>query len=77
MRLVELVAHNAARAKLAAAAPEMARMLALLEWCGPWSAEDGPTCSRCRASRYYDGGAGEHRSDCAWVALMRKAGVLP
>lgn len=61
-----------ARLQLAAAAPEMARLLLamherhshgrLSEWC------PAPGCGV---------GAGGHEPDCALVAVLRKAGVLP
>jgi hypothetical protein len=74
MMFSDYFGHIRARKQLAAAAPPMARLLELLEWSGP-NSEDGPTCARCKASRFYDGGAGEHRSDCSWLATMRLAGV--
>ncbi len=55
-------AHSHARAQLAAAAPEMARLLLELEW-------DHAECNIC-------GGTHEHESDCRLVAVLRKAGVL-
>lgn len=63
-----------ARLKLAAAAPEMARMLDRLEWtanlgqntygCGICSREVSRTAKRS-----------EHYPDCELLALLRKAGV--
>lgn len=49
-------------ARLAACAPEMARMLLALEW-----ADGGARCPVC--------GGLQHAADCAWLLLMRKAGL--
>lgn len=58
------------RARLAAAAPEMARLLLQLEWTqgGVW---DPAGCHVCLGGR----DSGGHKPDCAYDALMRKAGV--
>jgi hypothetical protein len=60
--------HNAtedeAVAKLAACGPEMARMLLAYEF------NEYETCEYCYAER-----GDEHRDDCAWLILMRKAGL--
>jgi hypothetical protein len=58
--------------KLAAAAPEMARLLLSLEWAdGHWSVNHrGGGCLSCGSAR--DEG---HREDCRLVAVLRKAGV--
>lgn len=54
-----------ARAKLAAAAPEMARLLLELEYV------DGETWAFCPSC----GSRDEHASDCKLMAALRKAGV--
>jgi len=58
-------------AKLIAAAPEMARMLLAREW----DSED--CCPSCGAVRVLSGPfpRAEHAADCAWTALMKKAGL--
>ncbi len=66
------------RAQLAAAAPEMARLLLSLEehqtyeettcaTCGGYS-----TCTNSKPDVWYI----EHEPDCKWVAVLRKAGVI-
>lgn len=60
------------RASLAAAAPEMARMLLSLEFpCHNEHGED--TCAHCDATQVE---ASPHSKDCPWLSLMQKAGVL-
>ncbi|AKU97022.1 hypothetical protein AKJ09_03686 [Labilithrix luteola] len=63
------------RIKLAAAAPDMARMLIDREWTGegtvPGSGEHELACVHCWGLRP------KHEPDCRWVAVMRKAGVRP
>ena len=54
------------RVKLAAAAPEMARLLLDLEWMGE------PGGYRCPSCADYH----RHRPNCRLVAVLRKAGVL-
>ncbi len=61
-------AQTVAGAQLIAMAPSMARLLLANEWEGP----DGH-CASCRGGRYEDG----HMEDCAWLVLMRAAGILP
>ena len=53
--------------RLAATAPEMARVLLAVEW-------DGGTCPSCGGTRdrHEDDG---HADDCALDAVLRKAGV--
>lgn len=72
-----------ARAKIASAAPEMARLLLALEWSGsecyydgcdavcPCCRKEGPRKSRFSAKIL----GGEHAEDCALAAVLRKAGV--
>lgn len=57
-----------ARILLAAAAPEMARMLLELEWSGD---EARYRCPACEATAHPN-----HAPDCRLVAVLRKAGVL-
>lgn len=66
-------ADDVARARLAAAAPEMARVLLSLEWR---AADERALmcCESCGGVREVDGGKG-HVADCALVAVLRKAGV--
>lgn len=61
------------RARLASAAPEMARVLLAIEWSG---GGDGD-CPSCRGDRYYGTNAhpAGHAPDCALDAALRKAGV--
>ena len=61
--------HNA-RARLAAAAPDMARVLLAIEWEGHLG-----LCPVCDGRRPECEGEG-HRAGCAWVAALRKAGAL-
>jgi hypothetical protein len=68
-------------ARLAACAPEMARMLLAIEWNGHEedSIERGrneSTCPMCGALEMGEQGSFRaHRPDCAIDALLRKAGV--
>jgi hypothetical protein len=57
--------QDAGRARLAACAPEMARLLLAREFCGREH-----DCAECLAEPHES-----HAADCAWLALMRKAGV--
>ena len=67
-----------ARAKLAAAAPAMVRLLLELEWAGAYTTDTGggdgepmqPTCLTCEKERSHG-----HAPDCTWLAVMRAAGV--
>ncbi len=70
-----------ARARLAACAPEMARLLLLREWTTLVD-EDGEqfvgcgTCSVVRVQRVgYAPEPGAHHEACGWLALMQKAGI--
>jgi hypothetical protein len=58
-------ARNTGRAKLASAAPDMARMLLTIQW-----GVDG-FCWSCREDM-----TRKHKPDCEWVRVMRKAGVI-
>lgn len=62
------------RAQLAAAAPEMARLLIEVQWAGvlTYQYEGGgdPCCPVC------EGEEPRHEPDCKLVAVLRKAGVL-
>lgn len=60
-----------ARARLASAAPDMARLLLELEWCD----DDGHYCPSCGYSRFRT--PQTHAPDCRLVAVLRKAGVRP
>lgn len=67
------------RAKLAACAPEMARMLLAIEWSG-WNHEGydpgGDCCPVCSGSDNPDLHENHrHTQTCALDALMRKAGI--
>lgn len=59
-----------ARARLAAAAPELTRALLAVEWSGRERYESWPACPVCEA-----GEGGRHADDCALDAALRKAGV--
>lgn len=59
------------RAKLAAAAPEMARLLLALEWAGNIG-QGGYGCAECSGEARHK----KHYPDCALLAVLRKAGVL-
>ncbi len=71
------------RLRLAAAAPEMARLLLELEWVTD-SNSNGPReewCPWCDHRRGYtplpeESLDREHLSGCLWLAVMRKAGVI-
>lgn len=73
------------RAKLAAAAPEMARLLLELQWSGSSEgirSEFLPRCPVCSGHRDNpftgaSGWEGGHKSDCRLAEVLRKAGVLP
>lgn len=54
------------KAKLASAAPDMARLLLELEW----TFGDIAACPSC--IRWYPSG---HADDCEWLRAMKKAGV--
>lgn len=64
-------------AKLAAAAPAMARLLLRLEWPEPASDSQPVVCHFCRREHPDEDRPGPeaHAPDCAWVAVMRAAGV--
>jgi len=76
---------DADRARLAAAAPEMVRVLLAIEWSG--SDEEGSKCASCgereyappalydEAGKYLSYTPGSHSPDCALDAALRKAGV--
>ena len=66
-----------ARLRLAAQAPAMARLLLEIQWGGSCMSY-GSHCPSCHAF-LYDGGPDElpHAADCALVAVLRAAGVLP
>ena len=62
-----MVGHQNARARLASAAPDMARVLLAVEW---WGEVDGePTCPCC------DHAATEHHPECDLDLSLRKAGL--
>lgn len=63
---------SAARAKLAAAAPAMARLLLELEWAGHDPYADDYACPSCE---WPQGRTKEHHPECTWLAVMRAAGV--
>ncbi len=68
------------RAVLAAAAPEMARLLLTLEERQTY---EETTCATCDGPSAHNGARHpetliwhiEHEPDCQWVAVLRKAGV--
>lgn len=72
------------RARLAAAAPEMARLLLEKEWSGGdvnYATGSGrmwlPKCLVCGGVKAHpQAGSSGHRKDCRLVAVLRKAGVL-
>jgi hypothetical protein len=67
---------HTARAKLAAAAPEMARLLLELQNVSyPAETYNIDGCPVCRG-RVDDGQHVHHEPDCRLVAVLRKAGVL-
>jgi hypothetical protein len=65
-----LLAHD--RCELAAAAPDMARVLLAIEWGGHCMSY-GHHCPSCGA--YPCDGEKGHKPDCALDAALRKAGV--
>ncbi len=67
------------RARLAAAAPEMARLLLELQWSGGSYEGDhmAACCPSCEAfSVTSDVTAGKHEPGCRLAAVLQKAGVL-
>jgi len=66
-----------ARAKLAAAAPAMARLLLSLEWPEPSHDSQPVVCHFCRREHPDEDRPGPeaHAPDCRWLAVMRAAGV--
>lgn len=64
------------RARLAACAPEMARLLLEAEWKGgftyPYDTGTTSCCPWCDAE---GDNTREHKPGCAWLALMKKAGI--
>ena len=65
-----------ARARLASAAPDMARVLLACEWADNSSEEYAPECPSCHAQGPYEGEPSKgHAPDCALDASLRKAGV--
>ena len=61
--------NDHACARLAACAPEMARMLLRTEWIWDNHA-NAPLCPWCLNDKTRD-----HAVDCAWLVLMKKAGI--
>lgn len=67
----ETTARAIARAKLAAQAPAMARLLLKHQWAS--TVEDGPmVCPECSS-----GPIERHSEDCEIARVLRDAGVLP
>ena len=75
-------ARNTGRAKLAAAAPDMARLLMTMEWsitdkpqlhyiANEHVVEQRAWCVFCKHEK-----SSGHKPDCEWVRVMRKAGVI-
>lgn len=62
--------EGAARARLAAQAPAMARLLLKVEWV---IREGELRCTMCGWLKV----EGEHATDCELAAVLRAAGVLP
>lgn len=72
-----------ARARLAAQAPAMARLLLQIEWAGDNDGQTGPFCLYCHgiqpglpATTYGAGDHIGHRDGCEFVAVLRAAGAL-
>lgn len=66
--------YDEARCKLAAAAPDMARVLLALEWSGmAWDSSGGSL--RCPSCRSQDVIGKRHAPGCALDDALRKAGV--
>lgn len=59
--------EEVARAKFVSAAPDMARLLLQVETV------DGGRFNYCPFCDWP--GNGDHKDDCAWVAVMKKAGI--
>ena len=55
-------------ARLAAAAPDLARALLELEWTGPEAHRQCPSCGASDVRGHYD--------ECTLAAALRKAGVI-
>lgn len=73
-RSADLVERDYESARLASAAPEMARVLLAIEWSGmEWNRSGGSTrCPSCRSQAVT---ARRHAPNCALDAAIRKAGV--
>lgn len=73
----EVSVEQKARARLAAQAPAMARLLMALEWGGSGFRDEGNVrrywraCPTCFAHR-----GTPHTADCVLVAVLRAAGVI-
>lgn len=72
-RTMNIDVGNAARVKLIAQAPAMARLLLKLQWSGLAYGDGEPCCPACQA----DERDGKHSDVCELVATLRAAGVLP
>lgn len=68
---------DAGRARLAAQAPAMARLLLAVEWSASVDLGDElePCCPCCH--KMHHNGSGTHATDCELVTVLRDAGVLP
>jgi hypothetical protein len=62
--------HCDARAKLAAAAPDLVRALLLTEWRRSWEGDTLDSCRACERFRYQG-----HTADCETDLALKKAGV--
>lgn len=58
------------QARLASAAPDMARLLREHEYIVSGSNRDDDECFNCAAKRF-----DAHKPDCEWLRVMKKAGV--
>lgn len=73
----EYLSHHAARSKLAAAAPDLARALLEVEW-GACDEGHNPACPSCGGAGPVDGApwrTSGHGPGCALDAALRKAGI--
>ncbi len=73
------IAHQEARARIAACAPELARLLLAGEWADNSDGEYFPRCPWCRNRESEEFGdasePGKHGSKCPLVACLQKAGL--
>lgn len=72
---------NEARTRLASAAPAMAKLLLAHEFADTKADRYGDQLACCRSCGefrpFYEEDDREHRADCEWLRVARKAGLRP